>query len=113
MKSKPSMPCNVIQSEAFSNLGRHLRVTALVLKFIKLLKSQRQGDLFVCLFVCLFLLNLLQYCNYIIIVMQIKLMLLLLFESEAEDTCDRRRHRRSRTSMDQGRSARDEEQAEV
>ena len=111
MKSKPSMLCNVIQSEAFSNLGRHLRVTALVLKFIKLLKSQRQGDLFVCLFV--FMLNLLQYCNYIIIVMQIKLMLLLLFESEAEDTCDRRRHRRSRTSMDQGRSARDEEQAEV
>ena len=32
-------------------------------------------DLFVCLF---FMLKLLQYCNYIIIVMQIKLMLLLL-----------------------------------
>ena len=32
--------------------------------------------LFVCLFV--FILKLLQYCNYIIIVMQIKLMLLLL-----------------------------------
>ena len=35
-------------------------------------------DLFVCLFVCFFMLKLLQYCNYIIIVMQIKLMLLLL-----------------------------------
>ena len=44
MKSKPAMLCNVIQSEAFSNLGRHRRVTALVLKFIKLLKAQRQGD---------------------------------------------------------------------
>ena len=34
----------------------------------------------ICLFVCLFffMLKLLQYCNYIIIVMQIKLMLLLL-----------------------------------
>ena len=35
----------------------------------------------ICLFVCLFvffILKLLQYCNYIIIVMQIKLMLLLL-----------------------------------
>ena len=38
--------------------------------------------LFVCLFVCLFffILKLLQYCNYIIIVMQIKLMLLLLLD---------------------------------
>ena len=37
---------------------------------------------FVCLFVCLFfMLKLLQYCNYIIIVMQIKLMLLLLLLS--------------------------------
>ena len=35
----------------------------------------------ICLFVCLFvffMLKLLQYCNYIIIVMQIKLMLLVL-----------------------------------
>ena len=32
----------------------------------------------ICLFVCFFMLKLLQYCNYIIIVMQIKLMLLLL-----------------------------------
>ena len=38
----------------------------------------------ICLFVCLFfffMLKLLQYCNYIIIVMQIKLMLLLLLLS--------------------------------
>ena len=44
MNSEPAMLCNIIQSEAFSNLGRHQRVTALALKFIKLLKSQRQGD---------------------------------------------------------------------
>ena len=44
MNSEPTMLCNIIQSEAFSNLGRLLRVTALVLKFIKLLKAQRQGD---------------------------------------------------------------------
>ena len=44
MNSEPVMLCNIIQSEAFSNLGRLLRVTALVLKFIKLLKAQRQGD---------------------------------------------------------------------
>ena len=43
MNSEPTMLCNIIQSEAFSNLGRLLRVTALVLKFIKLLKAQRQG----------------------------------------------------------------------
>ena len=36
----------------------------------------------ICLFVCFFMLKLLQYCNYIIIVMQIKLMLLLLFISD-------------------------------
>ena len=35
-------------------------------------------DLFVCLFVFFFMLKLLQYCNYKIIVMQIKLILLLL-----------------------------------
>ena len=36
----------------------------------------------ICLFVCFFfILKLLQYCNYIIIVMQIKLMLLLLLLS--------------------------------
>ena len=35
----------------------------------------------ICLFACFFfMLKLLQYCNYIIIVMQIKLMLLLLIE---------------------------------
>ena len=44
MNSELSMLCNIIQSEAFSNLGLLLRVTALVLKFIKLLKGQRQGD---------------------------------------------------------------------
>ena len=41
-------------------------------------------DLFVCLFVFFFyILKLLQYCNYIIIVMQIKLMLLLLLLPES------------------------------
>ena len=44
MNSEPAMLCNIIQSETFSNLGRLLRVTALVLKFIKLLKALRQGD---------------------------------------------------------------------
>ena len=43
----------------------------------------------ICLFVCLFvfMLKLLQYCNYIIIVMQIKLMLLLLLEKESDNFC--------------------------
>ena len=41
MNSEPAMLRNVIQSEAFSNLGRLLRVTALRVKFIKLLKVQR------------------------------------------------------------------------
>ena len=36
MNSEPAMLCKIIQSKAFSNLGRLLRVTALVLKFIKL-----------------------------------------------------------------------------
>ena len=44
MNSEPAMRCNIIQSEAYSNLGRLLRVTALGLTFIKLLKAQRQGD---------------------------------------------------------------------
>ena len=44
MNSEPAMLCNIIQSEAFSSLGRLLRVTALVLKSIKLLKVQRLGD---------------------------------------------------------------------
>ena len=44
MNSEPAMLCNIIQSEAFSNLGRLPRVTALLLKFIKLLKAQRQED---------------------------------------------------------------------
>ena len=44
MNSEPAMLCNIIQSEAFSNRGRLLRGTALVLKFIKILKAQRQGD---------------------------------------------------------------------
>ena len=44
INSEPAMPCNILQSEAFSNLGRLLRVTALVLQFIKLLKAPRQGD---------------------------------------------------------------------
>ena len=44
MNSEPAMLCNIIQIEAFSNFGRLLRVTALVLKFIKLLKAQREGD---------------------------------------------------------------------
>ena len=44
----------------------------------------------ICLFVCLvffFMLKLLQYCNYIIIVMQIKLMLLLLLEQGKGEIC--------------------------
>ena len=44
MNSEPAMLCNIIQSEAFSNLGRLLRFTDLVLKFIKLLKAQRLGN---------------------------------------------------------------------
>ena len=44
VNGEPAMLCNIIQSEAFSNLGRLLRVTALRLRFIKLLKAQRQGD---------------------------------------------------------------------
>ena len=44
MNSEPAMLCNIIQHEAFSNLGRLLQVTALVPTFIKLLRAQRQGD---------------------------------------------------------------------
>ena len=44
VNGEPAILCNIIQSEAFSNLGRLLRVTTLVLKFIKLLKAQGQGD---------------------------------------------------------------------
>ena len=44
MNSEPAMLGNIIQSEAFSNLGCLLQVTTLFLKFIKLLKAQRQGD---------------------------------------------------------------------
>ena len=45
MNSELAMLSNIIQSEAFSNLRRLLRVTPLVLKFIELLKAQRQGDM--------------------------------------------------------------------
>ena len=39
MNSEPAILC-----EAFSNLRRLLRITTLVVKFIKLLKARRQGD---------------------------------------------------------------------
>ena len=42
MNSEPAMMCNNIQSKAFSNLGRLLRVTALILKFIKLSKHSNK-----------------------------------------------------------------------
>jgi len=45
MNSEPAMLSNIFQSEAFSNLRRLLRVTALVLNFIELLTAQRQGDM--------------------------------------------------------------------
>ena len=45
----------------------------------------------ICLLVCLFfMLKLLQYCNYIIAVMQIKLMLLLLIDCAVEEGMTRR-----------------------
>ena len=44
LNSEPAMLCIIIQSEVFCILGHLLRVAALLLKFIKQLKAQRQGD---------------------------------------------------------------------
>ena len=62
--------CNDLRNNLLSN---HADDTWLTIVIIAL--HYHCYDLFVCLF---FMLKLLQYCNYIIIVMQIKLMLLLL-----------------------------------
>ena len=71
--------CNDLRNNLLSN---HADDTWLTMVIIAL--HYHCYDLFVCLFV--FMLKLLQYCNYIIIVMQIKLMLLLLNEFGSSNT---------------------------
>ena len=44
VNSEPALLSNVLQCEAFSSLERLLRVTALVLKFVKLLKAKCRGN---------------------------------------------------------------------
>ena len=44
VNSKPALLSNVLQCEAVSSLERLLRVTALVLKFVKLLKAKCRGN---------------------------------------------------------------------
>ena len=65
--------CNDLRNNLLSN---HADDTWLTIGIIAL--HYHYYDLFVCLF--FFMLKLLQYCNYIIIVLQIKLMLLLLID---------------------------------
>ena len=64
--------CNDLRNNLLSN---HADDTWLTIVTIAL--HYHCYDLFVCFFVFLFMLKLLQYCNYIFIVMQIKPMLLL------------------------------------
>ena len=65
--------CNDLRNNLLSN---HADDTWLTIVIIVL--HYHCYEVFVCLFVCFFMSKLLQYCNYIIIVMQIKLLLLLL-----------------------------------
>ena len=67
--------CNDLRNNLLSNQADDTLLTIVIIAL-----HYHCHDLFVCLFVCFFRLKLLQYCNYIIIVMQIKLLLLLLLK---------------------------------